>query len=846
MIQVEIRIGRFKNAPRGNPPLSMSTDNKSVEEISFGEWLRQRRRMLDLTQQALADQVGCARITLRRIEAGALKPSKELVHILLEKLGIPETEHPQWILFARGLSGFPAKPSNAFTNKPLTNLLTSLTNFIGREKEQAEITKLIAKNRLVTLVGPGGMGKTSLSLQVGQKLLNDYPDGVWIVMLDSLTDPALVPQSVASVFDIQGLSESPIIEKLVFALRTKSTLLVMDNCEHLLESCAQLITTLLSNCPNLKILASSRESLGVAGEALYHVPSLALPDPQKLLEKFREYESVRLFEERAQLVQTNFVLTLENSSYVSRICHCLDVIPLAIELAAAHVNMLSTEQIAARLNENFNVLTSGGRLPLPRHQTLRASMDWSWNLLSDSERILLRRLSVFAGGWTREAAEAVCSAARIEPDLIPDLLSHLVNKSLVVVEPEGEESRYRLHETIRQYAREKLNDSGEMILICLRHLTFFAETVDEAQSNFKGPDQALWYNHLDNELDNLRVALTRFDGIENAEIKLRLAAGLWRYWKNRGKNSEGLGHLRRILEGMPPGPSGQTSAFARALTAAGALAYYEGDFSYSEETRKEALTIFRNLGDEVGIADCLNGLGNTSISQGNYDSARAFYAESIIIRKELDDKWGVARLLGNLGLLAYLQVDYIQARSIHLESIALFRELQDDESVANELVQLGDVVRCQGELSAANSLYEESAAIFKELKDHWGLAYAMMGIADVAFEQGDFSVAFSFYRDCLTRFQKGADHNGIPFVLESCAALELVKHRPEKAARIFGAADKLRKSTNSPLPLPNHPAYQKNLTILHQQLDPSMFAAAWANGQAMTMEQVVAYALKED
>ena len=823
----------------------MSINDKESEEISFGEWLRQRRRMLDLTQQALADQAGCARITLRRIESGARKPSKELAHILLNKLGIPEIEHPQWVLFARSVSGLPEKSSNSFSNKPLTNLPAPLTTFIGRVKEQAEITKLITKNRLVTLVGAGGIGKTSLSLQVGQKLLNEYPDGVWIVMLDSLTDPALVPQSVALAFDIRGISESPILDRLTFALRTKSALLILDNCEHLLESCTQLITTLLTNCPTLKILTSSRESLGVAGEALYHVPSLALPDEQKLSETFREFESVSLFEERAQLVQMNFALTQENASSVAQICRCLDGIPLAIELAAAHAHILSTEQIATRLNENLNVLTSGGRVPLPRHQTLRASMDWSWNLLSDSERILLQRLSVFAGGWTLEAAEAVCSAERngLELDPLLDLLSHLANKSLVVVEHGGEEPRYRLLETIRQYAQEKLRSSGEINAVCLRHLTFFAEKVDTAEQNFKGPQQAVWYKYLDNELDNLRAALTWFKGVEHSEIRLRMAAELWRYWKNRGISSEGRGHLQRVLESSPPGQIRQTSSYARALTAAGSLAYYEGDFSSSQQSRNEALIIFRTLHDQVGIADCLNGLGNTAISQGNYDSARGFYEEGLMIRRELKDKWGVARLLGNLGLLAFFQASYVQARSLHLESLTLFRELRDAESVANELVNLGDVERTQGELLTANSFYQESAAISRESKDQWGLPYAVMGMADVAVEQGDLSLASSLYVDCLSMFQKAGDYIGLPFALESVAAFALVKNQAEKSTRIFSVADALRKMTHSPLPLPNHSAYQKNLSLLRQQLDPATFEILWKESCIMTSDQAIALAL---
>jgi tetratricopeptide (TPR) repeat protein len=400
-------------------------------------------------------------------------------------------------------------------------------------------------------------------------------------------------------------------------------------------------------------------------------------------------------------------------------------------------------------------------------------------------------------------------------------------------------------ESTRQYVREKLSSSGEMKIICLRHLDFFAEMAAEAERSFKGQNQSLWYGRLDNELDNLRAALTWGIGNENIETQLRLAAGLWRYWKNRGHSSEGRGYLQRILDRLPPGAARRTSACARALTAAGSLAYYEGDISYSEQTRTEALAIFRELADKVGIADCLNGLGNTALSQGNYDASRALYEESLLIRRELGDTWGVARLLGNLGLLAYFQVDYAQSHSLHLESLALFRELQDQEGVVNELVNLGDIFHAQREPSTADSFYRESAMIARRLKDQWGLAYAIKGLADVAFEQGDFSTASSYYDECLILFQKGADYAGLPFALESVAALARAKNQLEKAARIFGAADALRKRTHTPLPPPNHNTHQINLSILRQQLDPATFAMAWIEGSAMTMDQAITYALEK-
>jgi transcriptional regulator with XRE-family HTH domain len=369
-------------------------DRNISEDLSFGEWLRQRRHILDLTQQELADQVGCARITLRRIESGALKPSKELAQILLEKLGTPEADRETWLRFARGLAGFPEGSADSIANKPLTNLPAPLTTFIGREKEQAEIIKLIGKYRLVTLVGTGGIGKTRLSLEVGEQLVGDYPHGAWLVELAPLLDPALVPRTTAVAIGLRDEPQRPVIDMLSDYLRDKKVLILLDNCEHLLNACARLVDTLLKNCPSLKILSTSREVLGILGEATYRVPSLGLPDIRQSLEELSASESVRLFEERAQLARIEFLLTEENVSTVANICKQLGGIPLAIELAAARVRMFTPQQIVQRLDDQFTLLTSGSRTALPRHQTLQAAIDWSYDLLSPAEQTLFRRLSV--------------------------------------------------------------------------------------------------------------------------------------------------------------------------------------------------------------------------------------------------------------------------------------------------------------------------------------------------------------------------------------------------------------------------------------------------------------------
>jgi predicted ATPase/DNA-binding XRE family transcriptional regulator len=814
------------------------------EEISFGTWLRKQRKSLDLSQQAFADQLGCAEVTLRRIEAGRLKPSRELANILFEKLGIPETERQQWISFARGLSGFPLF-STASANGQITNLPVPLTSFIGREREQSEVIRLISKHRLVTLTGAGGVGKTRLAIQVVADLRNRFPDGVWFLDLASLIDPALVPNTLAGMVGLRESTELTPTNLLINYFRSRTALVIFDNCEHVIESCSQLVHSLLSICENLSILATSREALRVAGEIAHSVPSLEIPrlGAELTTDTLREFEALRLFAERGAVALPGFLINSHNALIVARICDRLDGIPLAIELAAARVNVLTVEQILTRLNEQFNLLTGGLRSALPRHQTLHAAMEWSYNLLSEKEQIVFRRLAVFSGGWILEAAEIVCSGNGIDAIEVLDLLSHLVNKSLVYVETVQGQIRYRRLKMIRDHALAMLKRSNEMRVVCRRHLTYFAELVYEAERNFKGPDEASWYGRLDTELDNVRVALTWFGGLEYVDERLRFAAGLWRYWKNRGKTTEGRGHIQHILDSLPLGPSRRTAACARALTAVGALAYYEADFSFSEQSRKEALSIYRILDDKAGIADCLNGLGNAAISQGNYNEARTFYEESLVIRQELEDKWGVARIIGNLGLLAYFQGNYDQAYSFHMESLILFRELQDYEGIANELINLGDVARYQGKLSIALALYGESISISKSLQDQWGLPYGIMGLADVAFEQGDFSAASSQYKDSLIMFQKAADYIAIPYLLESIAALLFVKNQLEAAARIYGSADALRKRKHSPLPLPNQSAYQKYLSLLKQQLGMTKFEIAWTEGFKMTSDQAAALAL---
>jgi predicted ATPase len=458
----------------------------------------------------------------------ALKQYKTCEQILRKELNLdlqPETRALYKKIRKREITPVRVeKQIETFT--PRHNLPSKLSAFIGREREQEEVINLLKKNRLVTLAGVGGIGKTRLAVQVGQKLLSDYRDGVWFIPLDSLANPALVPQTVAAVFEIRERPDDPVIEILMNVLREKTALLILDNCEHLLDSCVQLITSLLMHCPNVKILATSREILNMKGEATFYLPPLSIPKDSKLLaEKLTEYESIQLFTERAALAQSSFELTEENAQTVVGICRRVDGIPLAIELASARVNILQVKEIWRQLNDSFALLASDSRSVLQRQQTLQASMDWSWGLLTESEQRILQQLSIFAGGWTLGSAQAVCDGN------VLDLTSALVKKSLIMVDQKSlGDTRYQFHEIVRQYMRERLLESGEEENIRTRHLQYFLQLSEQAEPGLRGPTQVEWMSRLNNDRDNLRAALEWADKT-NVEAGLYLASRLVVFWE---------------------------------------------------------------------------------------------------------------------------------------------------------------------------------------------------------------------------------------------------------------------------------------------------------------------------
>jgi non-specific serine/threonine protein kinase len=850
------------------------------ESISFGTWLRQQRRTLDLTQKAFAEQVGCAEITVRRMEADEYKPSSELAFVLFEKLGIPELERPQWVRFARGLAEYP-KPhaTSSSPREQKTNLPIPLTSFIGREKEVERIQQRLAAHRLVTLIGVGGIGKTRLSQQVANQLIDNYANGVWLVEFAALNDPMLVPQSVATVFGIQqGASHSALVETLIRFLRAKTMLMILDNCEHLLDACAGLTDKLLKSCPNLKILATSREALGIIGEALYPVPSLTIPDIQQIspIEKLNDYESVRLFNERAQLVQMDFALTKENASSVSQICSRLDGIPLAIELAAVRVQTLAAEQIAEQLDQCFHILTGGSRTALPKHQTLHASIDWSWHLLHDAEQILLRRLSVFAGGFILEAVEQVCAGDGIESRQMLGLITQLVAKSLVVEnQSSGQERRYRLLETIRQYAREKLIEAGEEENIRTQHLKYYLQLLGQAEPEFKTPAQIEWNARLHAERANIRAAL-EWACTTDVEAGLYISGRLWRYWEDFDLR-EGEHWLKKLLE-LPESHT-YPRARAKALYAYGIIVHLTNQHSLLEKTAQECLALHRASGDQGGEIDGLILLARFMWASNKIAQASELYLRALDISESLGDVWRKAYVLAHLGWLGKDRAWYWKETITFLRKQGDVRLLQDTlgpmgyfevlngdiesaQRTLNEAAQLsrtsklkrsmGHVLRAlsvietqKGNFEKAYALLEEDINTTSQLGHRIDYLWNRALLGRVLVRQGKFTEAYHVFVETTRDFVKDKDDSMVVFTLEGMADLSSATGDPERAARLIGWADTARRKLEDIRPRLEQADVDKIIAACLAKMGEVAFSDACNEGKKMSPDEAVAYALEE-
>ena len=762
---------------------------------------------------------------------GALRQYETCRKVLETELGVEPARETralyEWITQSSDIRSLAAR---------ITNLPIPISSFVGRSRELAEIKQIISNARLVTLTGVGGSGKTRLAIRVATELLDSFHNGVWWVDFSSLSSAALVPQSVARCFGVIESPDQALIESIIAAVQEKEMLLVLDNCEHLVEACAQLVNRLLTQCPHLKILTTSREALRVDGEVVFNVPTLLVPniDRISIAELLLDYESVKLFVSRARAVQNNFIVADRTAVFIAQICARLDGIPLAIELAAARVRTMSVQQIAANLDDAFQLLSGGSRAALPRQQTLRALIDWSYDLLSGEEQEVLRCLSVFAGGWTLEAGEAVCNNSTML-----GLLSHLVDKSLVAVDFEHDnEPRYFLFETIRQYAREKLSESGEASSIRDRHLAYFLALAVRAEPEVHGAEQLLWFVRLEAELNNFRTALewSLEGGERGAQLGLQMASSLWWFWFLRNHHEESR-WLEKTLEASRS--STDLVRRANALVRLGWVRFFD------EARADEGLALGQTLGTagRESVALALLGKGAWAMYQADYARAKSLAEESSKLFREIGNRWGLCEALTWIGLSLIFHGDHQQAIAPLEESLTLARQAKDGNAIGFALWQLGKAAMGQKEYAWATVLMEESLALYKELKLYLGMTFVLGDLGKASLGQRDYQQAASHYREALTIHWDRGNKRFTAEDLERLADVALMCQQSKHAARLLGAAEALRQSAGVDLFPYQIEDYERGLELLRSQLDETALTIHWAEGRAMDVKQAVEYAL---
>ena len=715
------------------------------------------------------------------------------------------------------------------------------TSFIGHEKETAEIARLLTgAGRLLTLTGPAGVGKTRLALEAAAGMGGQFAHGVMCVSLAPLRDPSLVVAALAAALGVPERQGRSRLDSLKEALRDRSQLLVLDNFEQVLPA-APVLVELVIACPGLRLLVTSRAALRVSGEQEFVVSPLRLPGPGAAMHNPAELgrvEAVQLFVDRARAVRSDFALSEQTAGAVADICERLDGLPLAIELAAAWARVLEPPELRARLQHRLPLLMAGARDLPPRQQTLRAAIGWSYELLDADERRLFRQLAVFAGGCTLEAAEAVCGA---ESTLL--VLARLVEQSLLRHEPTGDEPRFGMLETTREYALEQLETNGEADVLRRRHASYYLRLAEIARPELSGPSQAEWLERLEREHANFRAALQAALDRGDVDTALRLAAALNGFWEARGHLAEG----RRWLDAaLARGESQPPASRAAALHGAAVLALRQGDHSSAAGLLQEALALWRGLGDQAGTAASLNTLANAVMNLGDYGRARALFQESLSIQRELNDRRGVATALHNLGTLAATEGDHQAARPLLEEGLALRREMGDLTGIALALDNLGVVLRVLGDYAQADALLEEGLELRRHLGHKWGISSSLANLAQSALDQGDAARAATLTRESLRLAWEIGDHVWIPNCLEEIAGALVQEEQVLEAARLLGAAEALRERVGcqpAPYEIPRLEGFTAGVRA---RLEPAALATQWTAGRAMSLEQAVQAALGTD
>ena len=824
--------------------------SEQTGHAQFGELLRLHRLAAGLTQEALAERAGLSSHGIQKLERGGSHPYRDTVQRLVAGLRLEGSDLAQFMAAAkpaprrRKLVG----SAHATTSAPRSNLPIPTTRFIPRSGELGEVEARLRDNRLLTLWGAGGIGKTRLALEVARTLAGQFSDGVWLVELATIVDPTRIAQTVAESLGLRDMAGRHPEDMVPEYLRDRNALLILDNCEHLIDRCARFVDLLLHCAAQVRVLATSREPLNVAGEAIWPVGPLSLPDPETLnnnpgdmAQIIRASEATRLFADRAQLVLPSFAVNDENAAAVARVTRQLDGIPLAIELAVRWLSVMSLDQLDSELNQRLRLLTGGQRSAPSRQKTLRATLDWSYELLSDKEKIILRLLAVFAGGWSLEAAEAVSVDLGHDRAELLDLLSRLVGRSLVLVDRSANralnEVRYRLTETVREYAQEKLSESGEADLVRARHRDWCLRLVEEARAGMDGPDQQHWWDRLELEHDNLRAALTwSAADPKDAEALLGLAAGLGRFWQTRGYVREGIAWLEVALARSSPSPTG---ARVRALDWLAVCEAWAGHADRALSLLEESVAGARALHDRRLLADALRHLGGQIRAVGDAARAHALFEEALEVSWKSGGKREIAWSLMALAESPGSEGQLDRSRQLLVESVALGRESGDFSVVIPALRDLSAVYAASGELPAANRTIAEALVSARRIGLSIVIPSLLLTMGDIAAIEHRTPEALNCYRVGIEEASRYGMQASVADGLRACARVAAAQSDYLGSVRLVAATASVYDAPGSG-PRGFAPTRVEDvLDAARGVLSDNEFTAAWEDGLSMTLTQAV-------
>ncbi|HET9494149.1 MAG TPA: helix-turn-helix domain-containing protein [Chloroflexia bacterium] len=831
---------------------------------TFGEWLRARRKEFGYTQEELADMVGCSPATIRKIESGDRRPSRQMAELLAEYLEVPQEDRAAFIRMARSEPGGPvtALRPGTFGNghaphaepeheTPASNLPIGLTPLIGREDTVDDLCDRLLRDevRLLTLTGPPGIGKTRLAVEVASQLADHFPDGVFFVGLSTVTDPDLVPAAIAQVVGVREGGSQSVTAALVEHMRDRRMLLLLDNFEQVV-SAATAVGALLAACPTVKAMVTSREALNIRGERQFPVPPLHLPNTASLppLDALAEYPAVQLFVERAASVQPTFALTEDNARAVATLCARLDGLPLAIELVAARVRLLGPAQLLARLDHRLALVTGGQRDLPERQQTLRNAIGWSYDLLTHEEQALFARLGVFVGGWAAAAAEAVCNPrGDLEIDVLGGIES-LLNKSLVQIssrpdDGDGPEARFTMLETIREYALEQLEARDEADDTHQMHAEYYLALAGAAEPHLMGAEAEEWLGMLESDHDNFRAALRWALDEGEHEIALGIAGALGRFWSLYGYLTEGR---RWLDEVMSRRSAAATRDRARVFQWAAALARKQDSYEEARDLYGNSLILYRELEDLAGTGEVLEHLAMLNILKGNYDTGIRLAEEAIEMGRKLGDRYRLTRALYMLAGAAIYSGDLARGESVAREGLAVAREMDNSELISYCINALGVALHWQGKHEEAGRLYDEALQRARVVNDPVNIAQILANQAELALHVGDCEESAELFRQSLRYFVELGGTLGISEGVMGLAMGASCRGDGELSAVLHGAAEAMRRQIGTPIPPFVRPLRGSYLQQAKSLLTEAEWQAAWDRGAAMPPEEVVALALGEE